>query len=367
MSSAKDIPSPRASCLRRACAVLAVALLLWHGIAPATADDTLRVALVIGNADYLTLPNVANAARDADKVADALAQAGFAVTRKHDLGNRALRAALQEFARDAAGVDVAVIYFAGHGLAVDGVNWLLPVDAQLTDARDVDDQAVKAERLAAALDGARSLQLVILDACRRNPFARKLGSGGGQAVLEYGLWRPAEAALRPKALIAFAAREGHVGQDGPDGGNGPYATALAAHLGEAGADVRDVLARVSNDVQRNTANVQEPMVYGGPAEQKLFLVAPPPDAAPGPGREPAPKQAVARPADRHPPLPAAPVMSAASQPANARPRAESQRPPQPAPGAVQGGCSAILPAISFDADNRPPNVPPSVWRHCGGR
>ncbi|WP_175534255.1 caspase family protein [Falsiroseomonas stagni] len=255
-------------------------LLFW---AEAAAQDR-RVALVIGNSAYTGEAVLPNAIRDAELVAEGLREIGFQVTLRRNLDNRALRAALQAFDRAAEGADVATIYFAGHGIAADGRNWLLPVDARLSSARHIEDEAVAHTRFASALEGARGLQILILDACRNNPFAPRLAAGGARNVAVRGLEPIAERELPPNRLIAFSARDGQVAQDGPPGGNGPYALALRRRLAEPGTEVGLLFRRVRDDVIQATRQAQEPWAYNSLGGNELFLAAarPPPASAPAP-------------------------------------------------------------------------------------
>ena len=249
--------------------------IVWLAIvlfaAPAQAEGR-RVALVIGNNAYTAEAALENAVRDAELVAGALRRVGFEVTTYHDLDNRALRTALRRFAGVADGAEVAALYFAGHGIAVDGRNWLLPVDARLADVRDLDDEAVPDTRLTAAVEGARGLQLVVLDACRNNPFApRMAGRAGGRQVQGRGLDRIPDQDLPPNRLIAFSARDGQVAQDGPGGGDGPYAVALAQRLVQPGVEIGLLLRRVRDDVAALTRATQVPWTYSNLGGQELYL------------------------------------------------------------------------------------------------
>ena len=146
--------------------------------ADATHDPAIsvrRVALVIGNATYRTVSHLPNPANDADLVGNALRKAGVdEVTVVHDLDHEGMISALKAFARKADGADWAIIYYAGHGMEMDGKNYLIPVDATLETDRDVPDETVSLERMQAAINGAHQLGLIVLDACRNNPFAQQM-------------------------------------------------------------------------------------------------------------------------------------------------------------------------------------------------
>ena len=139
------------------------------------AEAQKRVALVIGNGDYGTVGKLPNPTRDAGAVAGLLRSAGFeAVEVKRDLGAVAMRRALRDFSDQVRNADIAVVFFAGHGIEVNGTNYLIPVDATLERDIDVEDEAVPLDRVMQVLEQAKRLRLVILDACRDNPFVRSM-------------------------------------------------------------------------------------------------------------------------------------------------------------------------------------------------
>ena len=135
-----------------------------------------RVALIIGNSTYKNVVQpLANPARDAAAVAAMFKKAGFDVVEsKLDLGNTAMRRAMREFTGIARNADIAVVYYAGHGIEFDGTNYLIPVDAELATDVDVEDETISLDRVMRMLDPVKRLRLVILDACRENPFAKKM-------------------------------------------------------------------------------------------------------------------------------------------------------------------------------------------------
>lgn len=149
-----------------------VALLALVGASASSAQAPgRRVALVIGNGGYSGVPRLANPPRDAALIERTLRRAGFqTVATRTDLGRAGFEQALREFTRQAEGAEVALIYYAGHGMEMNGRNWLIPTDAVLADERDLSFEAVDLERVLAAVEGARGLRVVLLDACRDNPF-----------------------------------------------------------------------------------------------------------------------------------------------------------------------------------------------------
>src|ERR1043166_2028700 len=143
------------------------------GAQPALADK--RVALVIGNSGYQHAPALPNPARDAKAMVSMFEKAGFdVVTTQYDAGNLQFKRAIRQFEDAASEADIAVIYYAGHGIEIHGSNYLIPIDAKLASDRDADDEAITLDRLVEAADGAKRLRLVILDACRDNPFVKTM-------------------------------------------------------------------------------------------------------------------------------------------------------------------------------------------------
>jgi uncharacterized caspase-like protein/peptidoglycan hydrolase-like protein with peptidoglycan-binding domain len=218
-----------------------------------------RVALVIGNSAYQNVDRLPNPERDARAVAAALERIDFdSVTLRIDLDQTGMRRALGEFAAIAAGADVALLYYAGHGIEVSGQNYLVPTDARLNGASDVDFETVDLTTATAALERAAGLKLLILDACRDNPFRSRMQQGGGTRSISRGLAR-----VEPNGrdiVVAYAAREGTTAADG-EGTNSPYTAALLKHIGTPGLDVRLLFGKVRDDVVAATGGEQEPYIY----------------------------------------------------------------------------------------------------------
>ena len=192
-----------------AAAMTAVLCLAWGGASPAFAAQ--RVALVIGNATYAHVPALANPLNDAADIGAALDRLGFAVTRLENAGYAALRRGLLEFQRAASASEIAVVFYAGHGIEVDQRNFLVPVDARLASDQDVEFEAVPLELVSRAVERASGLRLVILDACRENPFAVRMQRAGATRSIGRGLARVEPSG---ETLIAYAAKEGTVASDG---------------------------------------------------------------------------------------------------------------------------------------------------------
>jgi uncharacterized caspase-like protein len=258
----------------------AVCLAFALGVTLATQSAALadrRIALVIGNGKYENAGVLANPTNDADAVADLFTKAGFdSVDRRRDLGVVEFKRAVREFVDRAASADVAVVYYSGHGLEIGGVNYLIPVDAKLTSVLDMDDEAVSLDRVLVAAGHVKKLSLIILDACRENPFhpvaddARVTRGGVSMGLAGVG---PTVA----DTLIAFAAKAGSVSYDG-DGRNSPFTTALVKYITRPGLDIRLALGKVRDDVLRATNHRQEPYVYGSLGGENVALVPAAPEA-----------------------------------------------------------------------------------------
>ena len=238
----------------------------------ATASAEKRVALVIGNAAYGHHPKLPNVPNDAAAMAALFKAANFdAVVPKENLGVSELRKALREFSALAAGADMAVVYFAGHGIEVDRTNYLIPVDAKLATDIDVEDETVSLDRVLQLLEPAKRLRLVILDACRENPFAGSIKRTVATRTIGRGLGR-----FEPttsNTLIAFATKSNAVAEDGK-GANSPFTAALLKHLPTPGLDVILALRRARDEVLASTRNRQEPYFTGSLGGDIVSLAAP---------------------------------------------------------------------------------------------
>ncbi len=229
-----------------------------------------RVALVIGNSRYASVPLLPNPQRDARAVADALQQAGFqTVEIKMDLDRADMVAALRAFRAQADRADWALVYFAGHGIEIDRVNYLIPIDAKLEDDRDVKEEAVSYETVLNATGNAKALKLIVLDACRNNPFKDRMHrSIAMRSATDRGLAPPPE----PEAgtLVAFSAKDGQVAADDVDGSNSPFARAFVTRLKTPGLEVRRLFEFVRDDVLETTGRRQQPFTYQSLPGQKDF-------------------------------------------------------------------------------------------------
>jgi uncharacterized caspase-like protein len=242
-----------------------------------------RVALVIGNSAYQKVAKLPNSINDATSVAGMFKLAGFdLVESKFDMAANDLRRTLRDFGSQSRDADIAVIYYAGHGIELDGNNYLVPVDATLETDADVLDETVPLDRVLFAVEPAKQLRLVILDACRDNPFAKTMKHTIASRGIGRGLARVEPTA--PNTMIAFAAKAGSTASDG-DSQNSPYAAALVEHLPKPGLDLRRAFGFVRDDVLKKTGNKQEPYVYGSLGGNDVPLVAAKP-ATNGPQADP---------------------------------------------------------------------------------
>jgi uncharacterized caspase-like protein len=250
---------------------LFVGILLLTFAEPARAEK--RVALVIGISNYQRVPRLGNPTHDADAMGALFKQAGFdVVDEERDLGIADLRRVIRVFSEQSRDADIAVVYYAGHGIEVDGTNYLVPADAKLASDFDVEDETVSLDRVLRSLDSVKHLRLIILDACRENPFSNGMKRNFTSRSIGRGLAR-----IEPttsNTLVAFATRAGAVADDGNEE-NSQYASALVKFLVEPGVDLRLALGRVRDEVLRKTGNLQEPFVYGSLGGDNVALVPQP--------------------------------------------------------------------------------------------
>ncbi|WP_407146998.1 caspase domain-containing protein [Bradyrhizobium sp. ORS 86] len=253
----------------RVCLLLAASLFL--ACQPAWA--TKRVALVIGNSSYQNVPLLPNPANDAAAIAATLKGAGFdVVDSRLNLAASDMRRALRDFADQARDADIALVYYAGHGIEIDGTNYLIPTDAKLERDTDIYDEAFSLDRVLLAIEPARQLRVVIVDACRNNPFADTMKRTVASRSISRGLARVEPTVSN--TLIAFAAKAGLTALDG-NSKNSPYATALVKYIAKPGLDLRRAFGFVRDDVLQATGNRQEPYVYGSLGGEDVALVPAP--------------------------------------------------------------------------------------------
>jgi hypothetical protein len=240
-----------------------------------------RIALVVGNSGYRYVGALPNPDNDARLIAQSLQEQAFELVGggpQLDLDKTAFNHVVEEFGRSISGASVALFYYSGHGLQVNGVNWLVPIDANPRQAQDLEFQMLDAGAVLRQMDGAGTkLKIVILDACRNNPFPTR-----GVRGLENGL---AEMGAPDGAVVAFATSPGNVAVDGT-GANSPYSAALAEAVRQPGLGIFLAFNRVGLEVVRATAGKQKPWVSLSPIEADFcFAGCPVPATGTAAGQE----------------------------------------------------------------------------------
>jgi len=187
----------------------------------------------------------------------------------NDASRDAMVKALSAFGREADNADWALVYFAGHGIEIGGTNYLIPIDARLVSDRDVSAEAVSLDQIMGYAQGSRKLRMVLLDACRENPFIAKMARRDASRSVGRGLAR-----VEPEGgtLVAFAAKDGQIAHDG-SGTNSPFVAALVKHLPTPGVEINRLFRLVRDDVLAATGRKQEPFVYGSLPGEEFFFVA----------------------------------------------------------------------------------------------
>ena len=244
------------------------------GSDPASAAD--RVALVIGNGAYHKVPTLPNPTRDAADISKALERLNFRVTQLSNASAADIRRAIVEFGRNTEGADMAVVFYAGHGMEVGGENWLIPSDAELRSDTDIESEAVSLRSISLQVSKARQLGLIILDACRNNPFAAKMQRSLRTRAVARGL-APTEPT--DNVLVAYAARDGTTANDG-DGRNSPFTTALLRNIETPGLEISFLFRNVRDEVMSATKREQQPFVYGSLSKEAIYLKPPATTSAP---------------------------------------------------------------------------------------
>jgi lipoprotein NlpI len=222
-----------------------------------------RVALVIGNGAYANVKALPNPPNDARAIAKNLRDIGFTVSEGVDLDRAMMQKMTRDFLREAARAQIAVIYYAGHGLQIDGRNYLVPVDARLQAGGNLTEAMIDMDTILAGLDDQVRTNILIFDACRNNPMAPRTASAVPERSIEAGSGLAAPTApnsattLGAGTLIAFATAPGQVALDG-EGGNSPFSAALSRHIGTPGLEVQQMLTRVRAEVVGATRGKQVP-------------------------------------------------------------------------------------------------------------
>ena len=235
-------------------------MLLIAPLANARAEVEKRVALVIGNGDYAYAPKLDNPSGDARAFAASLRRLGFQVTEGYDLTSAQMRLATAQFAASLRDARAALVYYAGHGVSLDEENYLLPVDIQLKTPADLDLDAISVSLILRQMRREERVNVVILDACRDNPFAAELAHAKTRAVVaERGLSRVDGESARG-ALIAFASDPKSVALDGAPGEHSPFTKALLRHIEDSDVSIDTVMSRVRSEVWQETGSRQLPWV-----------------------------------------------------------------------------------------------------------
>lgn len=252
--------------MRTRCSILIVALLALLAATAAHAER--RVALVLAGDSYRTLRPLDNAVRDGRTIEAALDALGFEVFSESNRDLRRMRRALDDFREDAAGADVALVYFAGHGVEIGGENRLLPIDADASSVARLKETSLPLEDVTREVSNIGKVGLIVLDACRNDPFGTTAGSTGRGAValapevqrgVKPGLGRIGKA---ENVLFAFSAAPGETASDG-DAGNSPFTAALAKYIATDGLEIRSVMTLVQQEVYDATRGRQLPYIESG--------------------------------------------------------------------------------------------------------
>ena len=260
--------------------VLGAALLLALAVMTPGIARAERVALVVGNSAYAHTQSLPNPRNDAEAMSDALRGLGFSVYDGYDLTRSGFEDLIRDFARGARTADAAVFFYAGHGLEVASVNYLVPVDAMIRDEADLQFETVKLTDVMAIMERQQRTNLIFLDACRDNPMTRNLtlsmgtrsvAVGSGLARVETGVG----------TLIAYATQPGNVALDG-EGRHSPFTDALLTHIGTPGLDVEIMMRDVRRDVIARTNGQQVPWSSSSLTGSFAFQTAPTPVVAPAP-------------------------------------------------------------------------------------
>lgn len=217
-----------------------------------------NVALVIGNSKYRSVAELPNPQNDSTAVSRALTEQGFDVVTGNNLERGEMLSALREFRDKADSAEIALVYYAGHGIEIAGTNYLMPVDATLVDERDAGLEMIDVDLVLRQISGSRTLKMVVLDACRNNPFVTKMkrenagrNVGRGLAIVD---------STEADTLIAYAAAAGEVTPDGEAGKNSPFTTAFLNALSGPPTDVRRLLGAV-RDQMRQSVPGAAPFIY----------------------------------------------------------------------------------------------------------
>jgi uncharacterized caspase-like protein/uncharacterized protein YraI len=232
-----------------------------------------RVALVIGNGAYTNAPSLSNPAYDAADMARTLRQIGFDVVEDIDLDKRSMEAKILEFGGKLEKTDVALFFYAGHSLQVAGRNYLIPIDARLENPANLSFETFDLHQVQDQMEASRHVNLLFLDACRNNPFARTIAGASWahrSAAVGRGL---ASTETTAGTMIAYATQPDNVALDGVGQRNSPFTTALLKHVKTPGLEIRSVMTRVRADVMAATGDKQVPWDHSSLVREVILVPA----------------------------------------------------------------------------------------------
>jgi hypothetical protein len=261
--------------LKNPASVAILVLFAFFSLAQGVHANENKVALVIGNSAYETVPSLPNPRNDASDLAASLERAGFDVSKHFDLALPGMLVALRDYAEKSRDGDISVVYFAGHGIEIDKTNYLLPIDAELSSQHSIELEAVQLRTLLGAVATRSGVTVMLVDACRDNPFKERLQQSGTTRSIGRGLVRvnPTGGNLPGGILVAYAAKEGEYALDGV-GRNSPFAEALLENIETPGLEISKLFRQVRDAVFERTAGLQEPFTYGSLPSRDVFLVPP---------------------------------------------------------------------------------------------
>jgi hypothetical protein len=254
--------------LQRLLTLFLICLTLGLGLRSAASAER-RIALVIGNSAYKQVPTLDNPVNDATDLAAQLGRLGFDVLRGTDLDYAGMRDIVRRFGEKLTTADVALMFYAGHGLQVAGKNYLVPVDARITTQADVDFATIDLDLVLRAMEADKRTNIVFLDACRDNPFAQKLAANMGTRSASVGRGL-AQANAGVGTLIAYSTQPGNVALDG-QGRNSPFTSALLKTIETPGLSLGDAMIAVRNDVLQATNGQQVPWDHSSLTGQFYFV------------------------------------------------------------------------------------------------
>ena len=236
----------------------------------ANAQTPKKIALVIGNADYRNVSRLANPTNDAADVEASFKRIGFTVTRIANANYDAMRRAVGDFTRQARGAEMAVVFYAGHGMEIAGENWLIPTDAELQSDTSAETEAINLKTLTLAVSNTTSLGLVMLDACRNNPFVSRMQRTNRIRSVDRGFAR-----IEPNenVVVVYAAKDGTTAADG-SGRNSPFTKALLEHVEAPSLEIIQLFRTIRDDVMTATKNEQQPFVYGSLSKRLVYFKPP---------------------------------------------------------------------------------------------